>query len=593
MNFSHYLFFSKRAFFAFTFIIWLLPATFISAQTAEEQLTTLFADEWEARLQSNPSLAASLGDIEAMGKLTDPSPVEIEKRKRVDEQFLERLSSISYDELSADNQLNYDLFKFILEDRIRGAERKSWRIPFLSDAGFHTALSGSVEGTRMDSPEHVEAYLRKLAAIPAHLSQQIQNMRTGLKDGYTQPAAIMAKIEPSFAALAAENASKSVFYEPFRRLSNNISEELQNDFINRGRTIIEMQVLPAFKALHNFIAEEYTPSARKTLGASDLPDGAAYYQNLIQYYTTLDLTAEEIHAIGLSEATRIRSEMMSIIEEVGFDGSFAEFLTYLRTDPQFYAQSAQELLHRAAWIAKRTDEIMPAYFKTLPRMPYGVRAVPDEIAPNYTTGRYWGAIPEIRGGLFMVNTYSLKDRPLYTLPALALHEGVPGHHHQIALSKELENVPEFRRRFYLSAFGEGWGLYSEKLGEEMGIYENPYERFGRLTYEMWRAGRLIVDTGIHAMGWTRQQAVDFFMENSALAEHNINTEVDRYISWPGQALAYKIGELKIIELREKAETALGEAFDIRAFHDAILLNGTVPLGVMAQQVDQYIAGAQD
>ncbi|MEM8484624.1 MAG: DUF885 family protein [Bacteroidota bacterium] len=569
----------------------LLPATAVLAQTAEETLTTLFTDEWEARLAGNPGLAASMGDVEAAGRIIDVSPAAVAAQAQQDARFLERLAAISYEALSDESRLNYDLFKFILEDRVRAAARKAWRIPFLSDSGFHTALSGAVESTRADNEAQVEAYLRRLAAIPAHINQQIDNMRVGLRDGYTQPAAIMAKIEPSFAALAVDAVEESVFFSPFQRLSENIPDAQQAALTAQGREIIQSRVLPAFKTLYQFISQEYTPAARTTLGASDLPDGEAYYQSLIAYFTTLDLTAAEVHAIGQREAARIRAEMEAIIEEVEFAGTFAEFLSFLRTDPQFYAQSARELLMEAAWIAKRTDEVMPAFFKTLPRDPYGVRAVPDAIAPNYTTGRYWGGIPGVRGGLFMVNTYNLKERPLYTLPALALHEGVPGHHHQIALSKELKNVPEFRRRFYLSAFGEGWGLYCERLGEEMGIYENAYERFGRLTYEMWRAGRLIVDTGIHAMGWTRQQAVNFFLENSALAEHNINTEVDRYISWPGQALAYKIGELKIVELRQKAESALGDAFDIREFHDAILRNGTVPLGVMAHQVDRYIATA--
>lgn len=574
-------------------LILLIAPVAVKAQSADDQLAALFEDEWAARLAASPGLAASLGDVVSAGRIMDVSPEAYAARKQQDERFLERLAGISYAELTAENQLNYDLFKFILEERVRSAARKAWRIPFLSDSGFHTALSGAVEGTRTDTPEQVEAYLRRLAAMPDHIDQQIQNMRVGLQDGYTQPAAIMEKIEPSFAALAVDRVAESVFYAPFQRLSENLTAAEQQDLMTRGEALIREAVLPAFNTLHQFIVEEYTPAARTTLGAADLPNGAAYYQSLIQYFTTLDLTAEEVHAIGLREAARIRSEMEAIIEEVGFDGSFADFLTFLRTDPQFYAASPEALLKEAAWIAKRTDEIMPAYFKTLPRAPYGVRAVPDDLAPNYTTGRYWGDIPGVRGGLFMVNTYDLKQRPLYTLPALALHEGVPGHHHQIALSKELENVPEFRRRFYLSAFGEGWGLYCEMLGEEMGIYQTAYERFGRLTYEMWRAGRLIVDTGIHAMGWSRQQAVDFFLENSALAEHNINTEVDRYISWPGQALAYKIGELKIIELREKAENALGPAFDIRLFHDAILQNGTVPLAVMEQQVDRYISTASE
>ncbi|GEQ99151.1 hypothetical protein JCM17844_27880 [Iodidimonas gelatinilytica] len=319
-----------------------------------------------------------------------------------------------------------------------------------------------------------------------------------------------------------------------------------------------------------------------------MPDGDAYYAMLIRQYTTLDLSAQEIHRIGLSEVARIKSEMEAIIDGLGFEGSFADFLEFLRTDPQFYAKTPQELLNRAAWIAKQADEKLPAFFKTLPRMPYGVRAVPDAIAPNYTTGRYWGPVDGVRGGLYMVNTHALDKRPLYSLPSLTLHEAVPGHHLQIALAREIKDVPEFRRAMYVVAFGEGWGLYTEKLGVDMGIYETPYEQFGRLTYEMWRAGRLVVDTGIHAMGWSREEAVAFFTENSALSLHNINTEVDRYISWPGQALGYKMGELKLLELRARAEKALGDRFDIRAFHDAVLENGSLPLPILEQMIDRYI-----
>jgi len=432
-----------------------------------------------------------------------------------------------------------------------------------------------------------------LIGIPPLIEQHINNMRVGIREGYTQPAAIMAKILPGFTALRATNAEESVFWEPFAEMGPTIANEKRNELLTQGRTILDTQVLPILSDLTEFMTDEYAPNARESLGASDLPDGDAYYRDLIRYYTTLELTAEEIHATGWKEANRIRSEMEAIMDEAGFEGSFDAFLHYLRTDPQFYAESPEALLREAAWIAKRTDEVMPAFFGTLPRVPYGVRAVPADIAPNYTTGRYWGDIPGVRGGLFMVNTYNLSERPLYTLPALALHEGVPGHHHQIALAKEMENVPNFRKLLYLSVFGEGWGLYCEKLGEEMGIYTTPYERFGRLTYEMWRAGRLIVDTGIHAMGWSRERAVAFFEENSALSLHNINTEVDRYISWPGQALAYKMGELKILELRRHAEAELGDRFDLRAFHDAVLLNGTVPLDVLEEQVDRWIQSVDD
>ncbi len=337
---------------------------------------------------------------------------------------------------------------------------------------------------------------------------------------------------------------------------------------------------------------EYIPGARESLGASELPDGRDYYARRIRHFTTLDLTAAEIHATGLKEVARIRGEMEEIIEQVGFEGSFSEFLDFLRTDPRFYARSAEELLKEAAWIAKRMDGKLPELFGRFPRLPYTVEPVPDHIAPKYTTGRYVSApIGSTRPGAYWVNTHDLNTRPLYTLEALTLHEAVPGHHFQIALNQELEGLPNFRRFSYLSAFGEGWGLYSEYLGLEAGFYTDPYSNFGRLTYEMWRACRLLVDPGAHAMGWTREQMLDFLPSNTALSLHNVRTETDRYISWPGQALAYKIGQLKILELRHRAEMALGGHFDVREFHDTVLKSGSIPLNVLEQQVDGYIEEA--
>ena len=324
---------------------------------------------------------------------------------------------------------------------------------------------------------------------------------------------------------------------------------------------------------------------------SETPNGMEFYNNRIAYYTTLDLTAEEVHQMGLNEVQRIRTEMQKIIAELEFKGSFAEFLAFLRTDEQFYAKSPKELLMFARDVAKRLDEQLPRYFKTLPRKPYGVAPVPDAIAPKYTGGRYIGTAPNSTDpGYYWVNTYNLSSRPLYTIPALTAHEAVPGHHLQGALNAELpEHIPQFRRNLYLSAYGEGWGLYTESLAEEMGIYTTPYERFGQLTYSMWRACRLVVDTGMHAFGWSREEAVKYMAENTALSLHEVNTEIDRYISWPGQALAYKVGELKIRELRQKAEEALGESFDIRAFHEVILANGTLTLPMLESEINDFIA----
>jgi len=559
-----------------------------AAQSPTDSLHVLFDEAWAAEQAWDPIAATNRGNHDYDDRLPDVSPAALQAQDEARVAYLDRLHAIDRSALSADDQLNYDLFAFRVEERLSEQPFKLWRMPFNSDSGFHTELAQSVEAMRFETLADYDTYLARLTSIPGYIDQQIANMQQGLIDGFTQPRIILDNVEPTFAALAVSKPDDSGFYTPFVNIPKSIPPDQQDRLRAEGRKVVQEDVLPSFSKLRTFFREEYMPGARRSIGATDQPDGDAYYRERIKVFTTLDLTAEEIHRIGLEEAARIRSEMEAIIEEVGFEGSFQEFLDFLRTDPQFYAKSPHDLMLQAAWIAKRIDERLPAFFGKLPRTPYGVRAVPDDIASNYTTGRYWPAIPGKRGGLFMVNTYALDKRPLYNLPALALHEGVPGHHLQISLAQELENVPAFRADMYVNAFGEGWGLYCEKLGEEMGIYETPYERFGRLTYEMWRAGRLIVDTGMHAMGWTRRQAVDFFLENSALAEHNINTEVDRYISWPAQALGYKMGELKILELRSRAESALGAHFDLRSFHDAVLGKGALPLPMLEDQIDQYI-----
>lgn len=577
------------------FLLLVLALTFAPLAGADDQQTSkklhaLFEDEWNHRLDRNPLMAAFVGAQGYNHLLPNVSSEAYERFLKQDEKFLKRLHDIKRKSLSANDQVNYDIFEYVLNARITHAQYQSWRIPFLSDSGFHLSLASAVESVPTSTVADYEAYIMLLNSVGGYFDQQIANMNKGLSDGFSMPKQILAKIAPSFAVHAeAKNAQDSVFYAPFKAIPENFGDEERARLNKAGEKAIEEIVLPAYRKLNNFFTETYMPKARATLGATDMPNGKAYYANRVKFYTTLDITPEEVHALGQKEVTRILSEMNAIIKKVGFDGSFADFLEFLRTDSQFYAKTPGTLMREAAWISKRIDEKLPAFFGTLPRMPYGVREVPAEIAPNYTTGRYWGPIPGKRGGLFMVNTYALDKRPLYTLAALALHEGVPGHHLQNALASEIEGVPNFRRNLYVNAFGEGWGLYSEKLGIEMGIYETAYEHFGRLSYEMWRAGRLVVDTGIHAMGWTREEAVDFFVKNSALSLHNINTEVDRYISWPGQALAYKMGELKILELRARAETELGPRFDIRHFHDAVLLNGTLPLSLLEKKVDAFIA----
>jgi len=350
----------------------------------------------------------------------------------------------------------------------------------------------------------------------------------------------------------------------------------------------QIDLLNVLQNYYHFFTQEYFPNARKTIGVSETPNGNEFYKNRAKHYTTTDMTPEQIHELGLSEVKRIRTEMAEIIVKTGFKGSFTEFTHFLRTDPQFYAKTPLELIKEASYIAKQMDAKLPALFKHLPRSPYGVAPVPDSIAPKYTTGRYIGAQNDSQPGYYWVNTYALDKRPLYVLPALTLHEGVPGHHLQISLNAELDNLPSYRRNAYISAFGEGWGLYSEWLGIEAGIYQDHYSNFGRLTYEMWRAARLVVDTGMHVMGWSRERAMNFMTNNTALSTHNVKTEIDRYISWAGQALSYKIGEITIRNLRKKTEEQLGKNFDVREFHHQILKNGSVPLNVLEKQINEFI-----
>ncbi|RMD87851.1 MAG: DUF885 domain-containing protein [Alphaproteobacteria bacterium] len=556
-----------------------------------DDLHRLFAEEWQWRMASDPLAATMRGIHDHDDRLPDVSPAAQAVRLKALEAYRARLEAIPRAVLDEADRLNADLFAFDLDGRIAEARFRTWRIPFLSDSGFHTEPVFVIEAMRFRDAADYDVYLKRLAALPRYLEQNMANMRLGMREGFTMPRVILDGVAPGFAALAGAEPEESPFFKPFRNMPETIPEAERSRILGEARRLLAKKVLPAYARLHRFFTDDYMPAARTSIGARDLPDGAAFYRMRIRRFTTLDLSAEEIHKIGLAEVERIRTEMQAVMEKAGFKGKLADFIAFLRRDPRFYAKTPQELLRRAAWIAKTIDGKLPAYFGRLPRMPYGVRAVPPEIAPNYTTGRYWPAIPGVRGGLYMVNTYALDKRPLYALPALTLHEAVPGHHLQVALANEIEGVPEFRKALYVVAFGEGWGLYSERLGEEMGIYETPYEEFGRLSYEMWRAVRLVVDTGIHAMGWTRDEAIAFLRDNTALSEHNVATEIDRYISWPGQALGYKIGEIRIRELRAKAEAALGDRFDIRAFHDAVLENGSLPLPILERRIDAYIARA--
>ena len=500
-----------------------------------------------------------------------------------------RLHKIDVISLSETESISLELLKFQLQDAIDYFEFERYLNPLLSDSGFHTNFSFMVRP--FQNYEQVKTYLTKLNAIPSRVNQFLPLLREGLEKGVSQPSVIFNGYESSYNDHIVEDIEESYFYKPFNNLPKILTSTQKDSVLIAAKEAITTNVIPQFKVVKTFFEEEYFPKTRTSIGISETPNGNVYYQNRINYYTTsTQYSADDIHSIGLKEVARIKTEMEKIISELNFQGSFSDFLNFLRTDPQFYATSPKQLLMIARDMAKRADEQLPRFFKTLPRKPYGVAPVPDAIAPKYTTGRYVGTSKNSTDpGYYWVNTYDLPSRPLYVLPSLTVHEAVPGHHLQSSLNLELgDSIPQFRKDTYLSAYGEGWGLYCEFLAEEMGMYTTLYEQFGKLTYEMWRACRLVVDTGIHAKGWTREQVINYMAENTALSIHEINTETDRYISWPGQALSYKIGEIKIRELRKKAEIELGSSFDIREFHEVVLEQGTVTLSILENRVNNYI-----
>ncbi len=558
-------------------------------------LIILTACQQEEAVKAGDQLAVIISefhDHEAYDKNEYPLGLftrdHFQKQAEFAQQLLDRLEKIDRNQLTETERISLDLLPYVLQETIDYYKYENFLNPLLSDAGFHSSLPYMVRP--LTSYNKVRKYLDKLNAIPLYVDQHLANLREGLEKGVSQPRVIFNGYESTYNDHIVEEYKDSYFFSPFNSLPDDMNEVQEDSVMEAARSAIEEKVIPQFQRIKSFFEDEYFKKTRITLGVFQTPLGSEYYQNRINYYTTsTQYTADEIHNIGLSEVARIREQMEKIIEEVEFEGSFGEFLNFLRTDPQFFAESPEELLMKARDMAKRADEQLPRFFKTLPRKPYGVAPVPDAIAPKYTGGRYVPPASETDPGYYWVNTYNLPSRTLYTLPALTVHEAVPGHHLQGSLNNELgDSIPQFRKDLYLSAYGEGWGLYTEFLAEEMGMYTTPYEHFGKLTYEMWRACRLVVDTGIHAKGWTRQQVVDFMANNTALSLHEVNTETDRYISWPGQALSYKIGELKIRELRKKAENELGADFDIREFHEVILEQGTVTLPILEKRILAYI-----
>jgi len=562
-----------------------------SAHAADEsaRLHALFDRTWETDLKESPLFATSVGRHEYDDRLGSRTMADLERRDAEAKATLAELATIDRAKLPVEDVVSYDMFKRDLEQGIESFKVGDYQMPFNADSGFHSGFSRLPKDVPLATVKDYENYISRLKAWPRYVREEIALMRMGIKRGMTIPRATLTGYDSTISAHVVDDPARSVFWVPFAKFPSTVPESERERLRQEGRDAVMNGAVVGYREFLDFFRNEYLPNARTTLGASELPDGRAYYAFKIRQYTTLNLTADEIHKIGLSEVDRISAEMNAVIKQTGFQGDFPAFLVFLRTDPRFYAKTPEELLMHASRIAKRIDGKLPSLFKTLPRLPYTVEPVPADIAPKYTSGRYVSpAEGSTQPGIYWVNTYMLESRPLYNLEALTLHEAVPGHHLQISLARELTGLPNFRRFSYNSAFGEGWGLYCEWLGQEAGIYTDPYSNFGRLTYEMWRACRLVVDTGIHSMGWTRQQAIDYLASHTALPLHEVETEVDRYISWPGQALAYKLGELKIKELRKRAEGALGTRFDVRAFHDVVLGSGAVPLSVLEANVYRWI-----
>lgn len=571
----------------------LLAVLLLSGCTsADESLTRLLDDEWQRGLRDNPIAASWLGDGRFNDRWPDESLEAITARHDADRAVLERLNDIARDSLSPTQQLNYDLFEHDLQARIAGHRFREFLMPLTALDGVQL-LNEITEVLPMATAKDYQDWCARLESFPTLLEQTETLMRAGLKEGRVMPQVTMTRVPPQLVAQIVSQPEASPFFSPFKKMPSSLAAAEREALIARGTAAIADKVVPAFRRFQSFFVNEYLPNSRSSLAATALPDGADYYAWRAQRFTTTAMTPEQIHAVGLSEVARIRREMNAVMRQTGFQGDFAAFLKMLRTDSRFYYRSRAELLDGYRVIAKKLDGELPKLFGKLPRLPYGVREVAPVSAPSAPAAYYYpGALDGTRAGFFYANTYKPETRPKWEMEALTAHEGVPGHHFQIALAQELGELPPFRRNAGYTAFVEGWGLYAESLGSDLGLYQDPYSKFGQLTFEMWRAIRLVVDTGVHAKGWTREQAVQFFLDNAGKSRHDIEVEVDRYIVWPGQALAYKIGELKIKELRARAEKALGERFDIRRFHDEILGRGALPLDVLERQIDAYIASVQ-
>lgn len=573
-------------------IIALSLSLMLSATALAEDTATAFQkildDHWNMSLEENPVFGSRLGLRQYDGRLGQNTQEARDRRLAYNEATLIRLDQIKLDDLDNDGLLNYNIFK-----RQRVMEREAGKYPgylfaITNRSGWHMSFAQRPGNMSFLELADYENYLGQLAQYPRYNKENMATLAQAVDRGYTQYCTSMEGYDKSISSHIVNDVTKSAFYAPFRNFPKKISEAKRQELTKRGTALIKDKIIPAYEKLYKFYTEKYGPNCRKTVGITSLKGGDDYYAHLIRHFTTTEMTPDQIHDKGLSEVKRLRGEMAKIIKKVKFEGSFKDFVTFLRTDPRFYAKNAEDLMEKAALIAKRMDGQLPKLFGFLPRNPYGLKEIPLDIAEKTTTAYYMPSNGDGKtAGNYFVNTSLLKTRPLYTQEALGFHEAVPGHHLQIAIQKELD-IPMFRKFSGFTAFVEGWALYSERLGLEVGFYKDPYSDFGRLTYEMWRACRLVVDTGMHTKGWSRQQAIDYMVDNTSLSVHNITTEVDRYITWPGQALAYKIGELSITALRAKAESELGSKFDLRAFHDTVLGNGALPIAILENIVTEWI-----
>ena len=557
-----------------------LAAPALADPATEARFKALYTSEWAWRQKQ-----AEVDDDDAQGVRSHLPHVDAAtqaERQRVWTRARADLGAIPPAQLSAASQVDYGIYANQLDTAIAAQRFRDFEMPANSDSSFWSNLAST--GRRsFRSERDYRAWLSQMREIPRYFAEQTANMRAGLARGFTPPAVTMTGRDAGVAAVAeAADPTATVYYEPFKAMPASIPAATQAALRVEAVAAIRDAVIPAHRDLLAFLRTTYLPGLRTTLAAEAMPDGKAWYAAQIREFTTLDLTPAAIHDVGVREVAKIRAQMLGVMAETGFRGDLPAFLAFLRSDPRFYATTPEQLLKEAAWAAKRFDLVADRWFGRLPRARFGIVPVPPEIAPFYTAGR--GGT-----GKYLLNTYDLPSRPLYQLTALTLHESAPGHAFQIPLAAEASGQPDFRRKNYISAYGEGWALYCEKLGVEMGMYDSAYERFGMLSYQMWRAARLVVDTGVHAQGWTRPQALAFLRDNTALSEREITTEVDRYIGWPGQALSYYLGELAIVEARAKAEKALGAKFDVRAFHDTVLSLGSVPLPVLTARIDRFIA----